>query len=147
MQGPPIPLLDIEEYAQHLVINTNRRYDSLDDATTAKDHDMKLASWNIQGAQGSVSLQRWANTLHLISQCRIDLCGIQEYHPGFPKPEAATTALNNDYKCYAAPGTEPQIASMVSGLMRCMSPMIHVDNCPFLHIGLRPQNRALDRRK
>ena len=113
VRGPPIPLLDIEEYAQHLVVNTNRRYDSLDDATTAKDHDMKLASWNIQGAQGSVSLQRWANTLHLISQCRIDLCGIQEFHPGFPKPEAATTALNNDYKCYAAPGNEPRIAFIV----------------------------------
>ena len=67
VRGPPIPLLDIEEYAQHLVVNTNRRYDGLDDATTAKGHDMKLASWNIQGAQGSVSLQRWASTLHLIS--------------------------------------------------------------------------------
>ena len=32
--GPPVPLLDIEEYAQHLVVNTNRRYDSLDDMTT-----------------------------------------------------------------------------------------------------------------
>ena len=113
VRGPPIPLLDIEEYAQHLVVNTNRRYDSPDDATTAKDHDMKLASWNIQGAQGSVSLQRSATTLHLISQCRIDLCGIQEYNPCFPKPEAATTALNNDYKCYAAPGTEPRIAFIV----------------------------------
>ena len=113
VRGPPISLFDIEEYAQHLVVNTNRRYDSLDDATTAKDHDMKLASWNIQGAQGSVSLQRWASTLHLISQCRIDLCGIQEYNPCVPKPEAATTALNNDYKCYAAPGTEPRIAFVV----------------------------------
>ena len=56
--GPPIPLLDIEEYAQHLLINTNRRYDNLDDMTTAKDHNMKLATWNIQGAQGSVTLQR-----------------------------------------------------------------------------------------
>ena len=111
--GSPVPLLDIEEYAQHLVVNTNRRYDSLDDTTTAKDHDMKLASWNIQGAQGSVSLQRWANTLHLISQCRIDLCGIQEYNPCFPKPEAATTALNNDYKCYAASRTEPRVAFIV----------------------------------
>ena len=84
VRGPPIPLLDIEEYAQHLVVNTNRRYDSLDDATTAKDHDMKLASWNIQGAQGSVSLQRWANTLHLISQCRIDLCVHPGVSPRFP---------------------------------------------------------------
>ena len=111
--GPPVPLLDIEEYAQDLVVNTNRRYDSLDDTTTAKDHDMKLATWHIQGAQGSVTLQRWASTLHLISQCRIDLCGIQEYNPCFPKPEAATTALNNDYKCYAALGTEPRVAFIV----------------------------------
>ena len=96
--GPPVPLLDIEEYVQHLVVNTNRRFGSLDDTTTAKDHDMKLATWNIQGAQGSVTLQRWASALHLISQCRIDLCGIQEYNPCFPKPEAATTALNNNYK-------------------------------------------------
>ena len=42
--GAPVPLLDIEEYARHLVVNTNRRYDSLDDTTTAKDHDMKLAT-------------------------------------------------------------------------------------------------------
>ena len=102
--GPPVPLLDIEEYAQHLVVNTNRRYDSLDNTTNAQDQDMKLATWNIQGAQGSITLQRWASVLHLISQCRIDLCGIQEYHPCLPKPEAATTVLNNDYKCYAAPG-------------------------------------------
>ena len=40
VQGPPILLLDIEEYAQHLVVNTNRRYDSLDDAATAKDYDL-----------------------------------------------------------------------------------------------------------
>ena len=45
MCGDPVPLLDIEEYAQHLVVNTNRRYDRLDNATIAKDHDMKLASW------------------------------------------------------------------------------------------------------
>ena len=74
---------------------------------------MKLATWNIQGAQGSVTLQRRASALQLISQCRIDLCGIQEYNPCFPMPEAATTALNNDYKCYAAPGTDPQVAFIV----------------------------------
>ena len=74
---------------------------------------MNLASWNIQGAQGSVSLQRWTSTLHLISRCRIDLCGIQEYNPCFPKPRAATTALNNDYKCYAAPWTERRVAFIV----------------------------------
>ena len=28
-------------------------------------------------------------------------------------PEAATTALNNNYKCYAAPGDEPRVAFIV----------------------------------
>ena len=28
-------------------------------------------------------------------------------------PEAATTALNNNYKCYAAPGTESRVAFIV----------------------------------
>ena len=107
MPGPPVPLLDIEEYTQYLVVNTNRWYDSLDDRTDAQDHDMKLATWNMQGAQSSVTLQRWASVLHLISECRIDFCSIQEYNPCFPMPEAATTALNNNYKCYAAPGIEP----------------------------------------
>ena len=78
---------------------------------------MKLATWNIQGAQGTVCLQRWATVLHLIQQCRIELCGIQKYNPGFPLPEAATTALNNDYKCYAVPGTEPWIAFLVRNAM------------------------------
>ena len=64
--GPPVPLLDIEEYAQHLVDNTNRQYDNLDNAAEGHDWDMKLATWNIQGAQGTVSLQRWADVLHLI---------------------------------------------------------------------------------
>ena len=94
--GPPVPLLDIEECAQHLVVNTNRRYDSLDVTTTAKDHDIKLATWNIQGAQGSVTLQRWASAPHPISRCRIHLCGIQEYSPCYPMPEGATTTLNNN---------------------------------------------------
>ena len=111
--GPPVPLLDIEEYAQHLVVSANRQYDSLDDVTTTQDRDMKLATWNIQGAQGSVTLPRWASVLHLIKQCRIDLCGIQEYNPCFPLPEAAATALNNDYKCYAAPGNEPRVAFLI----------------------------------
>ena len=57
-QRGPVPLLDIEEYPQYLVVNTNRRYDGLDDMTNARDHNMKLATWNIQGAQGSVTLQR-----------------------------------------------------------------------------------------
>ena len=56
--GPPVPLLDIEEYAQHLVVHTNRKYDNLYSAAEGHDWDMKLATWNIQGAQGSVSLQR-----------------------------------------------------------------------------------------
>ena len=111
--GPPVPLLDIEEYAKHLVVNKNRRYDSLYATTNAPDHDMKLVTWNIQRAQGSVTLLRWASVLHLISQCRIDPCGIQEYNPCFPMPEAATTALNNNYKCYAAFGNEPRVAFIV----------------------------------
>ena len=28
-------------------------------------------------------------------------------------PEAATTTLNNNYKCYAAPGNEPRVAFIV----------------------------------
>ena len=68
---------------------------------------MKLASWNVQGAQGTLSLQRWANILQLIHECGVSLAGIQEYRPGFPLPEAATTALQNDYKCYASPGKWP----------------------------------------
>ena len=108
---------DIEEYAQQLVVNTNRQYDNLDSAAEGQDRDMKLATWNIQGAQGTVSLQRRASVLHLIQQCRIDLCGIQEYNPGFPLPEEATTGLNNDYKSFAAPGTEPRIAFLVRNAM------------------------------
>ena len=65
---PPVPLLDIEEYAQHLVVNTNRQHDGLDNVTNTQDRDMKLATWNIQGAQGSVTLQRWANVLHLMQR-------------------------------------------------------------------------------
>ena len=95
------------------MLNTNRQYDNLDNAAEGQVRDMKLATWIIQDAQGAVSLQRWASVLHLIQQCRIDLCGIQEYNPGFPLPEAATTALKNDYKCYAAPGTEPRIPFLV----------------------------------
>ena len=110
---PPVPLLNKENYPQHLLVNTNRQYDNVDKAAEGHDRDMKLATWNIQSAQGTVSLQRWANILHLIQQCRIDLCGIQEYNLGFPLPEAATTPLNNDYKCYTAPGTEPRIAFLV----------------------------------
>ena len=41
---------------------------------------------------------------------RIDIAGIQGYNPGFPLPEAATTALHTSYKCYAASGTEPRVA-------------------------------------
>ena len=110
---PPVPLLDMEEYTQHVVVNTNRRYDSVDNVTNTQDRDMKLATWNIQGAQGSVTLQRWASVLHLIKQCRIDLNGIQIYNPCFPLLEATTTALNNDYKCYAASRKEPRVTFLI----------------------------------
>ena len=86
VSAPPVPLLDLEEYAQHLVVNTNRQYDNLDSAAGGQDRDMKLATSNIQGAEGAVSLQRWASVPHLIQQCHIDLCGIQEYDPGFRLP-------------------------------------------------------------
>ena len=95
------------------MVNTNRQYDCLDNVTNTQDRVMKLATWNIQGAQGSVTLQRWASVLHLISLCHIDLCGIQEYNLCFPLPEAATTALNSDYKCCAAPGNEPRVAFLI----------------------------------
>ena len=71
---------------------------------------MKLALWNVQGAQGTLTLQRWANILQLIHECGVSLAGIQEYNPGFPLPEAATTALQNDYKCYASPVNGPRVA-------------------------------------
>ena len=119
--GTPVPFLDIEEYARHLVVNTNRQYYSLDNVANEQDRDMKLATWNIQGAQGTVSLQRWASDLHLIQQCRIDLYGIQEYNLGFPLPETATTALDNEYKCYVAPGTEPRVAFLVRNTVFPMS--------------------------
>ena len=41
------------------------------------------------------------------------MVGIQEYNPGFPLLEAATTARQSDYKCYAAPGTGPRMAFLV----------------------------------
>ena len=71
---------------------------------------MKLMIWSVQGAQGTLRLQRWANILHLVKDRHIDLCGIQQYDPGFPLPEAATTAPQHNYKCYAAPMTEPRVA-------------------------------------
>ena len=43
---PLVPLLDTEEYAQHLVVNTNRQYDNLDNAAGGQD-------------RGAISLQRW----------------------------------------------------------------------------------------
>ena len=64
-----------------------------------------------------MSLQRWSNIVHLVSDCRTDLCGIQEYDPGFPLPEAATTALHNDYKCYAAPGMGPRMAFLAKNTL------------------------------
>ena len=92
MPGPSVPLLNIEEYAGHLVVNTNKHYDSLDKAAECTDRDMKLATWNIQGAQGTVSLQRLANVLHLIQQCRIDVRGIREYNRVFPYPSGHDSA-------------------------------------------------------
>ena len=77
--GHPIPLLDIEEYTQHLVVNTNRQYNSLDNATNTQDRHTKLATWNIQGAQGSGTLQLWASVLHFVKQYCINLCGIQKH--------------------------------------------------------------------
>ena len=59
---------------------------------------------------GSLSPQLWSNIIHLVSDCRIDICGIQEYDPRFPLPKAATTALHNNYKCKAAPSTGPMVA-------------------------------------
>ena len=35
--GPDVPLLDIEEYAHHLVMNSNRQYDSLDNIANEQD--------------------------------------------------------------------------------------------------------------
>ena len=42
---------------------------------------------------------------------------MQEYNSGCPLSQAATTALNNDYKCYAPPATEPRIAFLIRNAM------------------------------
>ena len=48
---------------------------------------MKLAPWNVQGAQGTLGLRQWANILQLIHDRRRDMVGIREYNPGFAEPE------------------------------------------------------------
>ena len=48
---------------------------------------------------------------------RYSEAGIQEYNPGSPLPEAATTTLKNDYKFYVTPGTEPRIVFLVRNAM------------------------------
>ena len=78
---------------------------------------MKVATWNVQGAQGSLSLQRWPNIPRLVKVCHIDLCGIQEYDPSFPLPEARTTYLQDDYKCYAAPSGGPRVAFLAKNAL------------------------------
>ena len=45
------------------------------------------------------------------------MCGIHEYDPGFPLPEAATTALHSDYKCYAAPSGGPRVAFLAKNTL------------------------------
>ena len=75
-----------------------------------QDLDMKLATSIAHGAQGSPGLQRWSSIIHLVINCFIDFYGIQEYDPGFRLPEAATTALHNDYKFYTVPGTGLRVA-------------------------------------
>ena len=71
---------------------------------------MKLAMWIVQGTQGTLSPQRYANILHQVREYHIDLCDVYEYDLGFPPPEATTNALQNNFKCYAAPGTELRVA-------------------------------------
>ena len=112
---PPLPLHDLEAYASQLVTNTHWDLQHLRQAAQHNDTDMKLATWKAQGAQGTLSLQRWANVLYLVRDRH--RCGIQEYDPRFPLPEAATTALKSNYKCYAASGTRPRVASLAKNTM------------------------------
>ena len=74
---------------------------------------MKRATWNVSGTQGSLSLQRWANMLKLIRDSHMELTGTKVDDTGFPLPEAATIAMHNDCKCFAAPGTGPRVAFLV----------------------------------
>ena len=48
--------------------------------------------WNVQSAPASRILLLWANIIHLVSNCHIDLYGSPEHDPGIPLPKAATTA-------------------------------------------------------
>ena len=117
LRGPLVPPQDIEAYTKHRVTNTQRDLQCLKQTTQHKDTNLKLATWNVQGAQGRLSLQCWANILYLVSDRRIDLCGIQEYDPGFAFPEAATGTLHNEYKCYAALGTGPQVSFLAKNTL------------------------------
>ena len=51
--------------------------------------------------------------VHLVGKCHVDIAGQQEYRPGFPLADAATTALWTGYKCYQAPGTGLQVALVI----------------------------------
>ena len=53
------------------VTNTKGYETSLKQTTKHKDTDMKVATWNVQRAQRSPSLQRWANILQLVKDCDI----------------------------------------------------------------------------
>ena len=71
-----VPLQHIEAYVRQLVANTRQNLSRLSHATNHHDYDMKLATWNIHGAQGKLRMQRWANITQLIRDCRIHLIGI-----------------------------------------------------------------------
>ena len=59
----------------------------------------------------SLSLQRWANILHLVSDYHIDLCGIQEYDAGFPlprrQPPLSATTISIIRARHGNPGGRP----------------------------------------
>ena len=76
LRRPCVPVQDIEAYTKHLVTNAQRDLQSLHQTTQHKDTDRKLATWNLQGAQVRLSLQRWADILYLVSDRRIDVCGL-----------------------------------------------------------------------
>ena len=57
VHGPPIPLDDLAAYADQLVTNTQRNLSHLNNLITQeKDTLMRIATWNEQGAQGTLSL-------------------------------------------------------------------------------------------
>ena len=58
-----MPLQDIEEYAKHLVANTRWDLSGMSHVTAHQDHNMKLATRNMEptkGAKEKISLQRGA---------------------------------------------------------------------------------------